>query len=172
MADRIAMMDRGRLVQVGTPSEIYGQPASRFVAEFFSDLNAMAGIVRQGRVATPFGPLPAGGLAEGAPVEVLIRPEALRIAAGQGTAPDGIAARVVAARLLGRTSLVHLCLDLDPAHSHARPPGAGPAGPADEARHRHWHARVPGRFLPAEDSLVQVALDTTQSFVFPASDPK
>jgi len=163
MADHIAMMDRGRIVQIGTPSEIYGKPASRFVAEFFSDLNAIAGVVQGGAVATPFGPVAAGGLVENQKVEVLIRPEALRIEAGSG-AGQGVAARVVAARLLGRSSLVHLCLNLDPAHSHA--------APLAENAHEHWHARVPGRFLPAEDSLVRVALDTTQSFVFPAKDPK
>ncbi|MGE0151667.1 MAG: ABC transporter ATP-binding protein [Reyranellaceae bacterium] len=164
MADRIAMMDQGRIVQIGTPSEIYGEPKSRFVAEFFSDLNAIAGVVRNGRVATPFGPVPAGGLPENAPVEVLIRPEALRLELAGAADGKGVAARVVAARLLGRTSLVHLCLDLDPAHSHARPPA--------EDQHEHWHARVPGRFLPAEESVVRVELDTTQSFVFPLQGPK
>lgn len=164
MADRIAMMDKGRIVQIGTPSEIYGQPANRFVAEFFSDLNAVPGVVRQGQVATPFGPVSARGLPENVPVEVLIRPEALRIEAAEGNSQNGVAARVVAARLLGRTSLVHLCLNLDPSHSHV--------GRLDETQHQHWHARVPGRFLPAEESLVRVALDTTQSFVFPAKDPK
>ena len=169
MADRIAMMDRGRLVQIGSPSEIYGQPANRFVAEFFSDLNVIPGIVRGGRVATPFGPVAAGGMAEGCHVEVLIRPEALRIHGPNGHDAAGVAARVVAARLLGRTSLVHLCLNLDPAHRHD---GADARGTPAETAHEHWHARVPGRFLPAEGSLVQVALDATQSFVFPAEDPK
>jgi iron(III) transport system ATP-binding protein len=164
MADRIAMMDRGRIVQIGTPSEIYGQPASRFVAEFFSDLNAIAGVVRGGLVATPFGPVSAGNLPEQAQVEVLIRPEALRIDLNGGADGRGIAARVVAARLLGRSSLVHLCLNLDPGHSHA--------GPLAENQHEHWHARVPGRFLPPEESLVRVELDTTQSFVFRAEAPK
>jgi iron(III) transport system ATP-binding protein len=165
MADRIAMMDRGRIVQIGTPSEIYGQPASRFVAEFFSDLNAIAGVVRDGQVSTPFGPVPAGDLPDNAEVEVLIRPEALRIASNGGAGGSkGIAARVVAARLLGRTSLVHLCLNLDPAHAHVRP--------LAENQHEHWHARVPGRFLPQEESLVQVELDTSQSFVFPLKRPK
>ena len=170
MADRIAMIDRGRLVQLGTPSEIYGQPANRFVAEFFSDLNVLQGVVRGGRVATPFGPVAAGHLPEGAAAEVLIRPEALRIndPAAAAAAP-GIAARVVAARLLGRTSLVHLCLNLDPAHRHD---GPLPGGPAEQPGHDHWHVRVPGRFLPAEDSIVQVVLDPAQSFVFPAGDPK
>jgi putrescine transport system ATP-binding protein len=45
MADRIAMMDRGRLVQVGTPAEIYEAPASRGVAAFVGDITLLEGRV-------------------------------------------------------------------------------------------------------------------------------
>ena len=39
VADRIAVMDRGRIVQMGTPAEVYEQPATRYVAEFVGDVN-------------------------------------------------------------------------------------------------------------------------------------
>jgi putrescine transport system ATP-binding protein len=45
VADRIAVMDRGRLVQVATPAEIYEQPRSRYVADFIGDINLMEGTV-------------------------------------------------------------------------------------------------------------------------------
>jgi putrescine transport system ATP-binding protein len=45
MADRIAVMDHGRVVQVATPGEIYEQPASRFVAEFVGDINIFDAVV-------------------------------------------------------------------------------------------------------------------------------
>src|SRR3712207_1164657 len=45
MADRIAVMDRGRLVQVATPGEIYEQPKTRFIAEFVGDVNIFEGKV-------------------------------------------------------------------------------------------------------------------------------
>jgi putrescine transport system ATP-binding protein len=45
MADRMAVMDRGKLVQVGTPGEIYEQPATRFIAEFVGDVNIFEGKV-------------------------------------------------------------------------------------------------------------------------------
>lgn len=41
MADRIAVMDRGRIIQIATPAEIYELPNSRFVADFIGDINLM-----------------------------------------------------------------------------------------------------------------------------------
>ena len=61
--------------------------------------------------------------------------------------------RVEAARLLGRTSLVHLSV------------------PASDGRTLHLHARMPGIFLPPDGSHVSVVLDARQAFVFPASSP-
>uniref|UniRef100_UPI0026393C49 ABC transporter ATP-binding protein n=1 Tax=uncultured Amaricoccus sp. TaxID=339341 RepID=UPI0026393C49 len=54
MSDRIAVFDRGRIEQVGTPREIYDRPATRFVAEFIGETNLLAGTVRSddGRLAS------------------------------------------------------------------------------------------------------------------------
>ena len=153
MADRIALMQRGRIEQIGPPSELYFAPANAFVAGFFGDINCFAGVVANQEVVTPFGTLAAPGLSEGCAVEVLIRPEALRLQtlAGETSPPLG-AARVLASRMLGRSSLVHLSVN-----------GA-------EATPLHLHARIPGRFLPAENALVAIQLDRSQTFVFPRSD--
>ncbi len=155
MADRIALMRAGRFEQVGPPSELYFRPASRFVAGFFGEVNAIPGTVAGGQVATPLGPVAAPGLAEGAEVEVLIRSEGLLLGAlaVAGSRSPVAPARVLAARLLGRTSLVHL----------ATPDGRG--------GDLHLHARVPGRFLPAEASQLPVAVDPSLAFVFPAGRP-
>jgi len=155
MADRIALMRGGRLQQVGPPSALYFQPANRFVAGFFGEVNAIPGRVGAGEVATPLGPVPAPGFAEGTPVEVLIRSEGLllgAIAVAGSQRPIGLA-QVLASRLLGRTSLVHLEL----------PHGGGEP--------LHLHARVPGRFLPPEQSALPVAIDPGLAFVFPAGAP-
>jgi len=154
MADRIALMRDGTIVQDGTPTHLYYRPADAFVAGFFSQINRMQATVAGGQAATPFGPVAAAGMRDGAAVDVLVRPEALRLALADGSVPGPASARVLAARLLGRTSLVHL-----------------------EARDRdgrllHLHARMPGRFLPAENEFVAVALDHSQAFVFPAEPPK
>jgi len=156
MADRICVMQQGRIVQTGTPVAVYRSPASAFVAGFFGQVNVLAGVVQAGLVQTPFGPVPAAAMDEGTAVTVLIRPEALIL---RPIDPDGAdppcPARVLAARLLGRSSWIHLCL------------GDGVPG-----GHRHVHARVPGLFLPAEGDVLSVALDSAQAFVFPAGDPK
>ncbi|MDH3702536.1 MAG: ABC transporter ATP-binding protein [Alphaproteobacteria bacterium] len=151
MADRIAVMRDGRNVQTDHPDALYCEPASAFVTEFFSDVNRLAGVVRSGHVATPFGDLAAAGLTDGEDAEVLIRPEALLLspaAAGANGKQMG-QARVLASRMLGRTSLVHLCTC------------------QQSGEELHLHARVPGRFLPPEDEVLRVTLDSTQAFVFP-----
>jgi iron(III) transport system ATP-binding protein len=155
MADRIALMRAGRLEQVGPPSALYFQPLNRFVAGFFGEVNVMPGQVVGGAVATPLGPVPAPGFPEGAAVEVLIRSEGLLLGAlaVAGSQRQIGSARVLAARLLGRTSLVHLELDRA---------GEEPL---------HLHARVPGRFLPAEQSAMPVAIDPGLAFVFAAPAP-
>jgi iron(III) transport system ATP-binding protein len=159
MADRLIVLNRGRVEQDGPPAEVYSRPASAFVAAFFGHVNEVVGEVRGHVVETPFGRVPAGELAEGAAVRVLIRPEALKLrpAEDDPTCP----AKVLAARLLGRSSWVHLCLGAD----------AAAALPEGEADHLHFHARVPGRFLPPEGAVLAVDLDVAQAFVFPARSP-
>jgi iron(III) transport system ATP-binding protein len=158
MADRIALMRAGAIEQEAIPADLYFRPGSAFATTFFSEVNRISGRVYGGQVATPFGPVPAAGLAEGSAAEVLIRPEALRlvsaanlaVGAGEG---GGTAATVIAARLLGRTSLIHL-----------RARGL-------DGRELHLHSRMPGRFLPPEESPVMVTLDYSQAFVFPPEPP-
>jgi len=149
LADRIALMRAGRLVQVGTPAELYTRPADAFAASFFGEVNRLSGTVLGGHVATPLGRLHAPRMLEGGAVEVLIRPEGLAITAPNETlSKPPTLARVEAARLLGRTSLVHLSL----------PDGRGGS--------IHLHARVPGLYLPPEQSHVAVELDQRHAFVF------
>ncbi len=89
MADRVAVMRDGRLVQVDAPKALYARPANRDIAAFIGHANLWRGrIVSATSVETPFGRLQtaAHGLATGAAVDVLVRPEKLAI----GPAADGI----------------------------------------------------------------------------------
>ncbi len=150
MADRVAVMRAGRLIQVGAPTDLYFAPRDAFVAGFFGDVNRLGGTVKDGRVATPFGPVAARNLDDGIPVEVLIRPEGLHLRPAEaGDMPGPGLARVMASRMLGRSSLVHLSVA---------------DGPEQEL---HLHARIPGRFLPEENQVLEVELDRSQAFVFP-----
>ncbi len=157
MADRIAVMRDGRILQAGPPADLYYAPANAFVAGFFGEINRLRARVANGRVATVLGEIEAGGFADGVTVEVLIRPEALKLhpAVSGGPAADGGGrARVMAARLLGRTSLVHLSVD------------------RSDGEDLHLHARVPGRFLPEENAIMSVQLDRSQTFVFADNEAK
>ena len=151
MADKIAVMRRGRLVQFGTPVELYCHPVNAFVAEFFGEVNRIAGIVQGGQVATPFGDLPSRDLGEGVEVDILVRPEALRLAPIHEGVDPNRAVRVIASRMLGRTSLIHLRIDLE------------------DGQELHLHSRMPGRFLPPENAMLSVELDHSQAFVFPTN---
>lgn len=148
MADRIVLMNEGRVIQAGAPEQLYFHPADRFVAGFFGEVNVIESHVRDGCAATPFGPVPAPGFDDGAAVEVLIRPEALRIDRLSDIDDPIGAGKVTAARLLGRSSLIHLC-----------------SGDFF-GQHIHMHARIPGRRLPPENETVAVSLDESQAFVF------
>ncbi|SEH30294.1 putrescine transport system ATP-binding protein [Methylobacterium sp. 275MFSha3.1] len=84
LADRIGVMEAGRLIQVGPPADLYRRPASRFVAGLLGDVNLIPGRVGAGgadtvrTVETAHGPVRGvaeAALAEGAAVVVAVRPE-------------------------------------------------------------------------------------------------
>ncbi|MEO6435910.1 MAG: ABC transporter ATP-binding protein [Tepidisphaeraceae bacterium] len=92
VADRIAVLDHGKLVQVGTPSDLYHKPRSAFVAEFIGHTNLLAGEViersgRNVRVKTAAGEVLAESDEQDLPKQVTlsIRPEQMEIVNGQAT---------------------------------------------------------------------------------------
>jgi putrescine transport system ATP-binding protein len=116
VADRIAVMDRGRLVQVGPPAEIYERPRSRWVADFVGDINLFQGRLGDDRLSvegTAAGNLRAGTKPEadpGAVVWLAVRPEKVRISRGTPV-PEGVnctSATVVDVGYLGGVSIYKL----------------------------------------------------------------
>ncbi|MCO5066335.1 MAG: ABC transporter ATP-binding protein [Rhizobiaceae bacterium] len=93
ISDRVVVMRGGRIEQVGTPEQIYMQPASRFVASFIGRMNLFdAKAKRAGQVTTVVGehvikvnPASLSGTKNGAAVTVLVRPEAVCIGDVGGT---------------------------------------------------------------------------------------
>lgn len=88
MSDRIAVMDRGKILQVGSPREIYDHPAERFVADFIGDSNFLTVEVTSvsnstARISLPSGKTIGAVLSEGeiseGPATVVIRPEHARL---------------------------------------------------------------------------------------------
>ena len=74
LADRVAVMQQGRLVQIGTPDEVYRNPASAFVAGFMGRANIVQGIARGHEAQSPLGPVVLSRPVDGA-VRLSVRPE-------------------------------------------------------------------------------------------------
>ncbi|HEU5490494.1 MAG TPA: ABC transporter ATP-binding protein [Gaiellaceae bacterium] len=79
LADRIALMRDGAIVQEGTAEELYFAPASRWAAEFVGAANVLSGRVVAGRVETAIGTFPANGARTELDAQVLVRPELLEL---------------------------------------------------------------------------------------------
>jgi putrescine transport system ATP-binding protein len=121
MADRIGVMDHGRLIQVDVPAVVYEQPASRWVAEFIGDVNLI-----EGRVVDPGATVvdsaagrveiaqPVGGKA-GDTVWIALRPEKVRISREPAADKNCVAGQVWDIGYLGDMSIykVHLDSGLD-----------------------------------------------------------
>jgi spermidine/putrescine transport system ATP-binding protein len=129
MADRIAVMNEGRVEQVGTPEEIYRRPGSRFVADFIGESNFLE--VQRGQdgaVRTLDGSvvacLPPAGQWRRA--TLMVRPEAVQLTAGNGHR-EGLTGRVVQSSFLGSFTRVAVQCDGAGAQIMAALPGVVPS---------------------------------------------
>ncbi|KAF0674841.1 ABC transporter ATP-binding protein [Profundibacterium mesophilum] len=154
MADEIALMRAGKIVQFGAPYNVYNAPVDKAAAAFFSDINVIRGTVRGALTQTAFGQFLAPGLPDGTCVDIVIRPQHVRIdfdRAGRGPLPtpeDGTPARAVVtrSRFIGKESLVEFALDYD--------------GSA-------MSATVPSVFLPKPGTPLWLMIRRGRCFVFP-----
>ena len=155
MADEIALMRNGRIVQQGAPYNVYNAPVDKAAAAFFSDINVIRGVSKGALTDTPFGAFLTPGQADGAAVDIVIRPQHLKIdfdRAGRGpnpTAVEGTPARgtVQRARYLGASSLVEFRMDFDGST---------------------LTTSVPGVFLPKAGTALWLMIRRDRCFVFPA----
>jgi putrescine transport system ATP-binding protein len=122
LADRIAVMDRGKIVQVGPPAEIYERPNSRYVASFVGDVNLIDGQLAatdaDGADIESFacGRLTASDHVDarpGAPVWIALRPEKVRISTARPAGDDmnAVTGTVVDIGYLGNSSIYKVRLD-------------------------------------------------------------
>ena len=154
VGEEIAVMRNGRIVQSGEPIRLYLNPVDRDIAAFFSDINMVHSVVSNGSADTVFGEFAAPGIMDGTEVEIVVRPQHVRIdfdRNGNGPVPtqiDGVAARgtVHRARFLGTVSLVEFKLECD---------------------HSTIKAIVPSVFLPREGAPLWLSIRRTRCHLFP-----
>ena len=154
MADDIALMRNGRIVQQGAPYNIYNAPIDKDSVAFFSDINVICGTSQGALTQTAFGRFLTPGVPDGQAVEIVIRPQHVRIDLDRlgrgpersielGTAVRGLVER---ARFLGTESLVEFRMDHD--QSLLR-------------------ASLPGVFLPARGTPMWLMIRRDKCFTFP-----
>jgi putrescine transport system ATP-binding protein len=121
LSTRIAIMDVGRIQQVGAPTTVYEHPANRFVADFIGAVNLFEGrvigheaerlIIASAEAGTDLLVIHAQPLAIGSPVAVGLRPEKLQLAAEDaGPSTNRVRGRVEDIAYLGDVSIYHLRL--------------------------------------------------------------
>ena len=110
MADRIVVMKEGQIEQIGTPAEIYGRPATPFVADFVGKTNLLPA-TRMGedrvQVGSQHFQCPAmNGIANGAALNLFFRPEDVTVRGVDGSTPNSAAAVVEKVEFLGAFSRI------------------------------------------------------------------
>lgn len=133
VADRIAVMDHGRIVQMGTPIEIYEQPATRYVADFIGDVNLIEArvtgrderglLMQSDAVAAPLRAVSDAIVSAGDTVAIALRPEKMKITTRKpADATENFARGVVSGiAYLGDFSLYQVRLESGHVFKAARP---------------------------------------------------
>ncbi|MCL4767625.1 MAG: ABC transporter ATP-binding protein [Hyphomicrobiaceae bacterium] len=104
LGDRVAVMRRGRIVQVGMAEELYHSPAELFVARLFSEINEVPCRVAGGALRTPLGTFSVPGLSEGEQAILCLRQRGIRVLPpGQG-----LPGRILQVKFLGDVGRVEI----------------------------------------------------------------
>jgi len=143
MADRCAVMRAGKIVQTGTPGDLYHHPGSRFVAEFLGETNFVGGTLLDStpagsRIRTDAGELRSArpaptGLSVGSPVAVSLRPEALRLTWTTAPGENALGGRVVDTTYLGEIAQHTVEIASPAAHTRLKVAQLNPGPAATQA---------------------------------------
>src|SRR6202012_5865091 len=90
LGDRIVVMSKGRIAQIGTPREIYFTPRNRFVAEFIGAANIIEASLEHGQLVVPGGQQPITIQINLAAAVAMVRPESIRLMEAAGAALTGV----------------------------------------------------------------------------------
>lgn len=102
LADRVAVMDKGRILQVDTPEAIYDRPGNATVASFLGSMNWISGtVIDKTRVETPIGILAVSQTAAASQVQLGIRPERISLSSSPASGPNSFCGRCAGMSFLG-----------------------------------------------------------------------
>ena len=150
ISNKIYIMQKdGKIVQSGSPRQLYNEPINSYVAGFFGETNKFKGMVKNAEVQTPIGKIKTHNNLESKEVVIHVRPQGIKLTQ-EKTPVNGIKGTVMASKLMVSFSFVHLSV-LD--HNN-------------EIVHVHSH--MPASFIPGQSTAVGIEIDDEQIYVFPA----
>ena len=150
MSDKIVVLEKGRVAQIGSPLEVYRSPQSSFVATFFGEANQFSGTVKNGKVDTVLGAMDAPQFADGTAVEVVIRNENLNVFDTRQDGTSDVVFTIMETHLLGNSTLVHMS---DSKHDDGY----------------HFHAKIPGLNFFEVGTAVYLSAMPSDVYIFEAS---
>lgn len=142
------LKQNGSIVQSGSPNDLYNNPISSYVAEFFGETNNFSGCVKNSKVKTAVGEIPINSMFESKHVDIHIRPQAIKLFQ-EKTPVNGIKGTVMTSKLMGTYSFIHLSV-LDNNNNVI-----------------HVHSHMPPSFNPKQSTAVGIEIDTEKIFIFP-----
>jgi len=149
LSDMIIVMDQGKIVQVGTPHQIYFHPVNQYVASLFGETNIFQTTVQNNQCNTPLGSIEVNNLKDNQIVNVVIRPEAIKLSQEKSPLLNPNTGVVVDSKFLGNSAIIHMTVNDQFNQKH------------------HIHSKVLGNFLPPAASSVSITLDKSHIFIFP-----
>ena len=148
ISNKIYILEQnGSIVQSGSPHDLYNNPISSYVAEFFGETNKFSGLVKDSKVQTAVGEISINSNFESRKVDIHIRPQAIKLSK-EKTPVNGIKGTVMASKLMGSYSFIHLSV-LNNNNNII-----------------HVHSHMPPNFNPKQASAVSIEIDTEKIFVF------
>ncbi len=153
LADSIAVLDEGRILQHGTVHQIHYEPATQQVNNLLGGLNAIPGVVRDGRHHSALGVLAVQEDAVDGPAVLTVRQEALRLVPSGETGGPTIKGSVAGLRSLGARTLVRILVCAD--------------DPVDPPRSATLTVDVPGRPQLLPGQMIEVGLQEPGAWAVP-----
>ena len=149
LSDTILVIEKGKLIQIGTPHDIYFKPSNLYVASLFGETNIFQSKVEDNTCLTPLGRIKTSNLSNNQDVDVVVRPEAIKLNLEKSPLLNPNSGVVVDSKFLGNSAIIHMTVNDEKNNKH------------------HIHSRVMGNFLPPAASSVSVTLDEDHVFIFP-----